>query len=77
MTWFSSGCEECRSAALRGMQTPLVKLGASLGPIFLYRCNVCGSYWEENLREAHVISEAEARESFPDVFASSASGQDA
>ena len=41
----------------------------SQGPIFLHRCEHCGTYWEVNLREAHIISEEEARAKFPQVFA--------
>lgn len=73
MDWWTKGCEACRVAALRGLPDPPMKyLGSATGPVLLYRCSVCGSYWEETLREAHVISEAEARETYPDAFAPTA-----
>jgi hypothetical protein len=36
-------------------------------PLFLYRCVACGSYWEENPREMHVITLDEVPATFPDV----------
>ncbi len=54
-------------AALRGCGRPLVQLGESAGPIFLYRCPRCGALWEETLREAHVVTPATARAAFPGV----------
>lgn len=67
--WGAGACESCRTAVLRGCQTPpLVRLGAGEGPIFLYRCADCAAYWEENLREAHVVTEDSARLSFPQAF---------
>lgn len=34
----------------------------------LRRCQMCGSWWEENEREAHVIGEREARATFQELF---------
>ena len=66
MTWQTLGCEACRTAALRGMTSPpLEELGHATGPIILYRCTECSAFWEETLREAHVVSEAEARKTYP------------
>ena len=65
--WGAGACEECRTAALRGLRPPLIRLGDASGPRFLYRCTVCGALWEENWREAHVIGEAEARVTYPQV----------
>ena len=36
------------------------------GPLFLMRCTVCRTLWQESLREAHQVNEAEARARFPD-----------
>lgn len=46
------------------MSQPLEKIAVSDGPIFLYRCSICGALWEETLREAHPISREEARKDF-------------
>ena len=63
------GCEECRTAALRGMAQPLVKVAThKSGCAALYRCIKCGAWWEEQLREAHVISESEAQTEYSSAF---------
>jgi hypothetical protein len=66
--WFRQGCERCRQGILSGADWPAelavnVELHAAL-----HRCAACGAYWEINEREAHVISEEEARTSFPTTF---------
>lgn len=62
------GCEACRTASLRGMASPpLRELGHATGPVFLYQCAECSALWEENLREAHVITEAEALRTYPET----------
>lgn len=56
------GCELCMTAALQGARPPLERIATVKdGPLFLYRCANCGSYWEENLREIHLVSEEVAR----------------
>ena len=35
------------------------------GPVFLKRCNVCGSLWQETLRDASRITSTEAAKIFP------------
>lgn len=60
MSGMAPTCENCRNAALRGMALPLRKVGEADGPTFIYRCDSCGTFWEENLREAHPISQKEA-----------------
>ena len=66
--WESQGCEACRLAVLRAIgQPPLVRLGVAEGPTFLYRCTRCGAYWQESLREAHVIDQVAARHEFPEA----------
>ncbi len=68
--WMQQGCAECRRGALTGCASPLREIGQSTGPVFLYVCDVCGAYWIENLREAHVISETEARAVLGPAFSS-------
>ena len=61
--WLSKGCEACRQGILSGSWPPPRQVAAQPeGPIFLHVCDRCGSWWEVNLREAHVIDAAEARE---------------
>ncbi len=66
--WENKGCKECRQGILSGLWPPPREVAVSPGPIFLYLCDRCHSYWEINLREAHVISEKQARETFPQAF---------
>jgi hypothetical protein len=35
----------------------------------LHRCKDCGAWWQFNEREAHVIDDREAKETFPAYFA--------
>lgn len=60
------GCPECRRASLLGMAPPLRQVAKSDGPIYLYECIRCGALWEENLRFSQVVSQAKAKEDFPD-----------
>ena len=65
MSEIISPCDECRQAALRGGTEPLEEIAISEeGPLFLYRCKICGTLWEANLREAHPISEKVAKTQF-------------
>ena len=36
-------------------------------PLFLYRCDTCGAYWEEDMRAMYVVPPAEIRKTFPEV----------
>lgn len=55
-----AGCEKCSSAAYSGMAFPLRAVGEVQGQVFLYRCELCGTYWQESMRSARAISESEA-----------------
>ncbi len=72
--WSKKGCDACRRGILTG-QSPPVRIGVAKGPIFLYHCERCGAYWLVTLREAHVISEEEARHLFPHVFSAKKPGK--
>jgi hypothetical protein len=37
----------------------------SSGPVFLKRCNKCGSLWQETLRDARQVTSVEAAKTFP------------
>ena len=76
-----SGCDECRKGVLSGMYSPDVAAwqGNEVSPptfvyrsiqanADLYRCDRCGSWWQFNVREAHVVSEREAEIVFADYF---------
>jgi hypothetical protein len=58
------GCEHCKQGVLTEQIAINLEAHAQLR-----RCKACGSLWIENEREAHVITEAEARETFPTAFA--------
>lgn len=73
--WLSQGCEYCRDAWFRRHEDVLpVVLVIGEGPVFLRRCRRCGAWWEENLREMHVIDGEEARRTFPAAFESRGGG---
>ena len=54
-------------AQLSGGGPPLTRLCTD-GSAHLEQCTQCRAYWEVNLREAHVISEAEARADWSAAF---------
>jgi len=70
MNWEDHGCEGCRTSALRGGdEAPLRECYFNIIiHADLRHCNDCGAWWKFGEREAHVISESEARMSFPDYF---------
>ena len=67
--WQDRGCPACRQGVLSGRADVPERVATSLGAhAHLRRCQMCGSWWEENEREAHVIDEREARAMFPAYF---------
>jgi hypothetical protein len=63
------GCEACKMGAYGGTWPPPDRLSASaVGPTFLHRCALCGTYWEFDLRFANPISEVSARSGYPAAF---------
>jgi hypothetical protein len=64
-----AGCDVCRQGAYRGSLTEPRRIAADPdGPIFLHRCEACGTYWEYDLRAARPISDEEAAKTFPQAF---------
>ena len=66
--WESVGCPICRAAMIVDVNDSLPVI-VEIPWLMLRRCQSCGAWWEENLRFMQVISEAKAREQFPDAFA--------
>jgi hypothetical protein len=64
MNW-TSGCSECRQAALKGMSEPLRQIAEAEGPIFLYVCAKCQTLWLETMRFAKPVTRDEAKREFP------------
>lgn len=65
----TGGCEACRRGAYGATWPPPARIAVSKdGWAFLHKCDVCGTFWEFNAREAHPISEAEARRGYPQAF---------
>ena len=70
----STGCEICRHGVYSGEYSLFE--GGSAQPARvadsieaqaqaqLHHCSLCGAWWQFNAREAHVISETEARQTF-------------
>jgi hypothetical protein len=68
-SWFGPGCDECRNGVLSGDRHNPEPVASSVKQhARLLRCRFCGSYWAEGEREAHVITEPEARSAFPEHF---------
>lgn len=64
-----AGCDVCRQGAYRGSLTePRRIASAADGPVFLHRCETCGTYWEYDLRAARPVTAAEAAQTFPQAF---------
>jgi hypothetical protein len=65
----AAGCEVCRMGAYKGSLTEPRRIAADPdGPIFLHRCDACGSFWEYDLRSARPVSDEEAAATFPQAF---------
>jgi len=60
------GCPVCREQWLTGSRPAFLALSIELHTR-LFRCEVCGSYWEELERYAVQVSPSEARLHFPEV----------
>ena len=60
------GCETCRRQWLVDGRLP-DRRGANAGGAVLYRCEACQAWWEETPRGTQVITDDEARESYPQL----------
>ncbi len=58
------GCETCKRQWLVDGRLPN-RLGVNAGGAVLYRCDACQARWEETPRGTQVITDDEARESYP------------
>jgi len=64
-----SGCERCREGAYGGTWPPPARIAVNPeGPAFLHRCEICGTYWDFDLRFADPITEMQARNLYPAAF---------
>ena len=68
----STGCEICRHGVYSGEYSlfeggsaqPACVADSIEAQAQLHHCSLCGAWWQFNAREAHVISETEARQTF-------------
>jgi hypothetical protein len=59
--WRNQGCSACRASWESGSREGLRNIGTSYKMhTRLFRCDLCGAYWEELERYAHEISSSEA-----------------
>jgi hypothetical protein len=58
--WGNKGCSVC--------QTPAMLAESIEHHARLYRCDVCGTLWEEYERYADVVTEEEVRTRYPLIF---------
>jgi hypothetical protein len=67
--WMTKGCEICRRGVLSATWPQPERVASSNeAQAFLHHCVECKSWWQFNQREAHVISETEAKETFHSYF---------
>jgi len=67
--WMTKGCEVCRHGVLTATWPQPERVATSIDyHSDLHRCSNCQSWWIFNEREAHVISEDEAKSIFTDYF---------
>ena len=61
-------CEFCRHGSTTQTEVPLTNLGlATDGKSYVFRCGVCGTFWDEGEAYPKRISLSRARELLPDV----------
>jgi hypothetical protein len=65
--WKEKGCAVCRQQWMAGQRPEQLTINIELHTR-LYRCSVCGSYWEENERYADVITEATVLSDYPGLI---------
>ena len=66
--WEDNGCAECRARWTRLPAAEPRELGES--PAFMvtvYRCGVCGAYWESGYVNPHEITRTAAEARLPDL----------
>jgi len=61
------GCSDCRCRGLAVGTFPRCLAGDRSG-YRLFRCDVCGAYWEDTIHHPHVITGQEARRVYPQAF---------
>lgn len=62
--WEEKGCEVCRQQWRAGERPMQLAVNIELHTR-LYRCSICGTYWEENERYADVIPEVAVLSDYP------------
>jgi hypothetical protein len=65
--WNEKGCSVCRQQWMFGERPEQLAVNSELHTR-LYRCSVCGIYWEENERYADVITQAAVLSDYPGVI---------
>jgi hypothetical protein len=65
--WQHKGCERCRGLWESGRRPPQLGVSHELHSR-IYRCDTCGTFWEQHERYADVITEIEARRLYPEAF---------
>ena len=65
--WTEKVCIVCRQQWLSGKRPEKLAVNIELHTR-LYRCTICGSYWEENERYADVVTQAAVLSDYPGVI---------
>ena len=64
-TFLKSGCDRCRSHWQSWSDQPKLLGESNEYQVNVYRCEVCGSYWEEGIVYPQVIGPDEAKKRLP------------
>jgi len=68
LSWHDKGCEVCRNQWEIGKHPPQIATNIARHA-HLHRCNICGTFWEQNERFAEPISVSQARKLYPEALA--------
>lgn len=63
-----AGCHACQQGIYGVGQQPVKIAVRPDGPTFLYRCEICGTYWNYTINHAYPISLTQAQETYPFAF---------
>ena len=65
-TWDEQGCTVCREQWMSGERPHYLSMNVERNTK-LYKCSVCGNYWEERERYAVQVTKVEAAENYAGV----------
>jgi hypothetical protein len=64
-TFLESGCDRCRSHWQSWSDQPILLGQSDEYQVNVYRCEICGSYWEEGIVHPQVIGPDQVKKRLP------------